>query len=318
MTSMWDMRAILAAITMAMGCGGGGGEGSRPLDGDFAEGGEPGQHRGVVTLDEYDWFAVEPYLGVIEIDLQTGAKRRLLSGRFPSVHESGDVVFAQPCGDRVSRVGIQGGDGLIEIVTPCSSEIEAPGYSSPFFGIARLSPDREHVAAELLFYVDWDYDVATVVYETGGDMVAWFDDLHSPTWTPDGRLVMAGEGLFIANRRLTEATSIDDGRLNAGVANPDVHPDGERVVFEYNQQIWEIGLDGSDLGERVFGSRRLRFPTWGPDGDTIVYLGVSQSDYYDQALYFTDLRREESTFLDLRPTLEYATSIVPNGPLTWQ
>lgn len=311
--TVWFVTAAACSSTLPDGVDGIEG----PPAGSFADGGEPGQYSGIVTLDEYDWFAVAPYLGIVRVDLRTGGKRRFLSGRNPWMHPSGRTAFIQPCGDGVSRVAVADAQGLFETVTPCSLEIEGPGYSPGDLGFVKLSPDETRVAVEAFFFVDWGYVYKTLVFEDGAE-IARFDDLYAPEWLPDGRLLLSGEGLYVANRALTGVERIDGERLNGPTNNPSVHPDGERIVFEFNQQIWEMNLDGSDLREAVYGGLALRYPTWSPDGSSIAYLGVSQRDYYDKVIYFTDLDRGESTYLDLLPTFGTDPSVVPNGPLSWR
>ena len=144
--------------------------------------------------------------------------------------------------------------------------------------------------------------------------------LFAPAWTPDGRLLLAGNGLYLTDAALSTPERIDGGALASPVNNPAAHPDGTRLVFEYNQGIWEMGLDGSELRERVYGPMRLRYPTYSPDGRAIVYLGVPESDYYDRALYFTDLDMDGSYSFNLVGIIGSgpgSVTIVPNGPLSW-
>lgn len=302
--------AVIALWTIA--CSGADG-----TDEPGATGSPVSSFEGTVTMDEYDWFAVEPYLGVVQFDLESGEKVRLADGRQPAVHPDGPIAFVQSCGDRVSRVAVRQTSGLVDVLTPCSSELPIRQYTEPDFTQAKLSPDRSLVAVEVLHFVDFEFTTAVSVFEEG-DPIAEFDGLYNPTWTADGRLLMAGEGLYLANPALTDVTRIDGDQLNAFVGNPAVSPvDEDLVVFEFNQAIWQVRLDGSDLRELVVGSRRLRFPTWSPDGSALVYLGLTGSDMYDKALYFTDLDQGESSFVDLTPSFGTDPSVVPNGPLSW-
>ena len=54
---------------------------------------------GTLTMDKYDWLSTyTPYLGIIDVDLSSGQKTRVLEGQYPWRHPSGKIVFAQGCG----------------------------------------------------------------------------------------------------------------------------------------------------------------------------------------------------------------------------
>jgi len=282
----------------------------------------PGQvpFTGVLTLDEYDWFSVEPYLGVIEIQLPSGTKTRILNGSMPWRHPSGKIVFSQGCGSYVNRVVISDA-GLVNPVSPCSSEMTVPGdeYGQSQFGFSKLSPDQQKVAAEI-YYLNLEEDryvYHTFVFDLAGNTLALIEGASGPEWLPDGRLLLAGDGLYVTDAALTSTTRIDGSQLNSPVANPDVDPSGAFVAFEYNQQIWGMNVDGSRLRELISGPKYFKFPTWSPDGNTLVYLATEDDDRYDQAVYFTDIDSGQGYVLDLAPVLGHSSSNVPNGPLSW-
>ena len=281
----------------------------------------PGQvpFTGVLTMDEYNWHSVEPYLGVIDIQLPSGTKTRILNGSMPSRHPSGKIVFSQGCGSYVNRITISDG-GLVTPVSPCSSDMTVPGdeYGQSQFGFSKLSPDQQKVAAEI-YYLNLEEDryvYHTVVFDLAGNTLALIEGASGPEWLPDGRLLLAGDGLYVTDAALANPTRIDGGQLNSPVANPDVDPSGGFVAFEYNQQIWGMNLDGSGLRELISGSKYFKFPTWSPDGNTLAYLATQDQDRYDKAIYFTDMDSGQDHVLDLTPVLE-GTSTVPSGPLSW-
>ena len=275
---------------------------------------------GVITLDEYDWLDPRvSRLGVVEIDLAEGTLRRLSDGKYPWRHSSGDVIYAQSCGSRVSRIVRADETGLPVQITPCSSEIENPGASPTDFEFSRLSPDGTKVAVEARAYVDFENEYQTLVFDTADQtLLASFDDMVAPEWLPDGRLLLASvnEGLYITDQNLENLTRLDGGRLLGFANNPAVDPSGERVAFEFNQGIWLINVDGSDPRELIYGSAQLRYPAWSPDGSTIAYLAVPQNDYYYPGLFFTNIETGESEAVELSPVLSSGETV--NGPLSWR
>lgn len=274
---------------------------------------------GVLTLDEYDWFSTTPYLGVIEINLSSGQKRRLAEGRNPWRHQSGNVIFAQPCGSNVHRIMLIDASGLPQQISPCSSDLPNDGASDTNFEFSRLSPDQTKVAIESNAYLDWDYAYSTVVFDRDQNLLASFDGHFAPEWLPDGRLLLGGDGLYIVDANLQDIQRLDAGRLQGIVNNIDVDPTGTRIVFEFNQQIFYMNLDGSDLRELIYGNAVLRFPTWSPDGKMLAYLATPSQDNYFASLFFTNLETGESYSVDLSPLLlGNSSSQTVNGPLSWR
>jgi hypothetical protein len=282
---------------------------------------------GFVVLDEYDWLASSgaEHLGVVRIDLARGVSARLLSGRYPSRHQQGDIVFAQACGSFATWIARATPEGNVRQLTPCSNSITATGrFPNPRFDVSRLSPDGTRVAAELR----WTQDInvlgfAVLVYDMAGTQLARFDGYYAPTWLPDGGLVMArldAFGLYRTDASLAEPQRIDRMQISSVVNNPMAHPDGSWLVFERDQQLWRINVDGSDARRLLFGDSRIRYPSFSPDGRYLLYLLLSSDDYYSRFLYFTDLQTQENYSYSLDGVIGVGralTSVVPNGPLSW-
>lgn len=281
---------------------------------------------GTLLLDEYNWFPssgdlIAYYVGVIEIELPSGRKARVLEGRHPMRHPSGTTVYIQGCGASAGRVMLAGADGLTTPVTPCSSEagevVERPESELTRFAYPKLSPDQRHIALQAYHY--WEDSLFlfyVAVYDVDGNWIRSYPGFHA-AWTPDGQLVVSNDGLYLTQAPFTgDAIRISGDQLNSPVYHPNVHPAGDRVIFEYNLQLWEMNLDGTNPHEVVRGSVQLKYPTYSPDGNAVAYLGVTHEDEYEQQIFFTDLAQDEHFALDLSGTFGDVT-LVPNGPMTW-
>ena len=144
-----------------------------------------------LTLVDYNDLQ-DLYLGIVDIDLSSGQKTRVLEGAYPWRHPSGKVTFAQGCGNLVNRI-TTGEGGLITPVTPCSSEIDYPDAVYTSFEFSRLSPDQQKVAVEVRHFIgSYEGDIYdTYVYDLSGTPLATFEGNHAPVWLPDGRLLFA-------------------------------------------------------------------------------------------------------------------------------
>jgi Tol biopolymer transport system component len=260
------------------------------------------------------------YLGVIRVELPSGRVGRFLAGHDGAAHPiNGNTVFIQACGGGgAGRVAMADERGTVtRLLTPCSSEVPNPSdYSSTYWEKPVLSFDGTRVAVEGHYRSDEigggeEFYVAVYDMDTNqlGQSPGW-----APAWTPDGRLVFgAADGLYLADAALDDPVRVDGGQLIGAVYGPKVHPAGDRVLFEYNQRIWQIGLDGSDLEEVAFGSARFSSPAYSPDGTAIAFI-ASESEL-DALLYLKNIAGDEYYPLDIRDQL--STSGVPGGPITW-
>lgn len=275
---------------------------------------------GVVTLDDYDWFGTSTYLGVVDITLSPLSKKRLVDGSLGRRHQSGDLVYRQPCGSRVHRIMRMDATGRSNQLTPCSSEVPNSGSSATDFEFSTLSYDSSKIAVEVKYFLNSNFQFGVAVFDTTSRaLLATWDGAFAPMWLRNDRLLLSSsEGFYLLDENLDNPVRLPDG-LTGRVNNPALHPSENTIAFEYNQQIWVMSADGSDAKELIFGAARLRYPAWSPDGNTIAYLATDDGDRYHKNLYFTHIPSQTSYALDLRPVLDSINvSNVPNGPLSWR
>ena len=269
---------------------------------------------GRLTFDFVNWITHDTE-AIVDVALPNVDFRRSASGKYGWRHPAGDLLRLEGCGNYVNRLVIDRANGRSDVISPCSSEIRTIG-GKPQFEFSRLSPDKQRVAAELKYYVRSAWHYSVVVLE-GGEIIANFDNHASPTWLPDGRLVLTGDGLYVTAVNGTPKR-IDDGWLGLGVNNPDVSPDGKILVFEWNERLWVMDIEGTEHKELIAGPNQYRFPVWSPDGNYVAYLAIAGASHsqVDRGIHLIDVRKGELDRIDLRAfggTLNH----VPFGPLSW-
>jgi hypothetical protein len=227
--------------------------------------------------------------GVHQYDFASGQVKRLFDGSFPERLPSGETVVVD---DYYQRVYVWNATG-----TSRTKLFESPSTFTCYE--PRVSPDGKLVA---FTHANSSYDnpdLGTLVYARDGQRRAFFAGLFSPSWTPDGRLVMSGSwrypaslvekvktpmrpGLFVSDAALTTATRFDPQLDDPPPLQPAVSPDGKAVAFVLNHHLWRAGLDGAGLRQVTDGAMEESHPTWSPDGAWLaaVAYGTFEITYH--------------------------------------
>ena len=206
------------------------------------------------------------------VPLVEGVRRSTASGgdrpaQF-SVSTNGSLVYVQ---------GTVGGDGLVSLVwldrNDQEERIAAPlrAYGNP-----RVSPDGTRVAVDITdgdgsdIWL-WDLARETLTQLTFDEGVDTF-----PLWTLDSERVVFnssrdGGGLFW---KAADGTGQAE-RIMEGAARPYAWAEDGRLIFEQNQDIGALMMEGERTVETVLSAETFEgAPTLSPDGRWLAYSGL--------------------------------------------
>jgi hypothetical protein len=310
-----SLAAALAGIGGCgafIGCGDGGSGATTGAGGTSGStvGGRAGPFSGVLTLTRD--VAIRGPASMVNLDLATERLTypRQVGGVSGTRRENGEFAYAHRCGAGWGLFIADAEGTPTETVFECADR----GGVSDDFSFIRWSPDGERIA--LIPSVLLRSPEGTLVVSRRGEELAFFMGYTGPAWTPDGRLLLRGDGLWMTNRELGDLQRIDGGQIAGAVGTPAPHPDGERVAFWYADGIYQMRLDGSGF-ERLVEFGEIGHPVWSPDGNVLAFLpwvalsADREVDFYDTI---------EGRLYEL-PTdvflAEENISSYPDGPLSW-
>ena len=145
-------------------------------------------------------------------------------------------------------------------------------------------------------YIAFNQSDTLEVINRNGESIAEFPGFVQPTWTPDGRIVVVGDGnskrgLFLIDKQFQGAQQITEGYEEAQM--PAVSPDGKRIVFYSLEKVWIMDLDGQNPVEAITGGR-MTFPTWSPDGKFLAVNVILTDGAEKNYLFIVNLATDKA------------------------
>lgn len=197
---------------------------------------------------------------------------RLMGYTFPS------EMIAAPSGQRVAWAMVQRGKRTLWVA-------DGPDFRAR--NIVSYPDDDGQELTNLTFTRDGQH----LVWVRGGD--------HGANWPAEGKLMPNPSSSPRQPKMQIFAAAIPSAGLATPVLlgegdTPAPSPDGKRVAFEHNGEIWIAPIDGSAAAARLFFARGASStPVWSPDGTKLAfvsdrgslgYIGIYSND--DQPLRY--------------------------------
>ena len=169
------------------------------------------------------------------------------------------------------RLAWDTGSGLSIANSDGTNSAPIPAPRGANFGPS-LSPDADEVAFLHSPRDDGRYDVW--VGSTSADDAEQLTntrDASSIAWSPDGdwiAYVKAWSEVTLEGELMLIHPSGEDETLLTRGDTPTWAPDGSRIAFVHEEDIWTIGADGSDARRLITNGES---PSWSRDGDVIAF-----------------------------------------------
>lgn len=262
---------------------------------------------------------------IVDLDLATNRVTTRFQGFDPHQSRGGETAYlSRLTGGTIADFGVVAADARGVPGRPLHVCKSFSFSSNRICHTPRLSPDGRLVAfgtaagggsvCKTEYGVRWaDY---VIVSDRRGAEVARYEGYDYPEWLPDGRLLMMGSpcrdaGVWIADRSLRTLTRVDGGEVATPAALPAASPDGGRVALVWNNQLWQLTLDGRhQLTQLTRLDRPVAAATWSPDGRALAVLQWEVTMPVKSLLLFRpgDERSAETRQLPFYPF----------GPLSWR
>jgi hypothetical protein len=269
----------------------------------------------------------DPFHAVMvqELDLASNALKVRFNGLDATRARSGEVAFLQRlAAGYYADHAVVVADARGVPGAPLFTCTKFSSSSNRVCATPKLAPGGERVAFTMVGSggsvcrnnYDMFWGSYVVVRDRRGVELARFEGWYDAEWLPDGSLLMMGSacrgaGVWRADAALRAPVRIDGGQVATPAAAPAASPDGRRLAFVWNNQLWALSLAGRpELEQLTQLDKSVSAAAWSPDGRAIAALMFDVTMPVRAVALF---RPGDQRSLEMRPLGTY-----PYGPLSWR
>lgn len=223
------------------------------------------------------YYTQTTQIEIHKLDLATGEDHKLGKGQAASVTPEGTIVYKTPTDI------VESDESMVQQRYIMKGET---GTSFRSEGVADLqvSPDGTKVAyttlQDHLYVLDRQSGDAVSSFKQGaGATEGWL----SPSWTPDGRVVVSGNfgnpGFYVSDAGLSTLERFDPNLPQSMFADDNylmASHDGTKVAFVRNKQVNVMNIDGTGLAILdTDDTAEDTYPVWSPDDSHVGWFGYA-------------------------------------------
>jgi Tol biopolymer transport system component len=117
-------------------------------------------------------------------------------------------------------------------------------------------------------------------------------------------------GLWATDASLRNVNRIDGNQIATAASFPAVSPDGSKVAFTWNSQLWMTTLGRTDLVQLTSLPNAVQAGAWSPDGRAVAVLTLNVSMPVQSVILLRPEDHESTTTKNL--------TVTPFAPLSWR